>query len=90
MSMFVYKGERGVKNALNSVYVVCTRSPSGPLLLILEQNVFHKKSLFQTIYLIFQTRTMRIQWAIFGMKVSNMDLSGIANARTFLCVFGRG
>ena len=26
MSMFVYKGERGVKNALNSVYVVCTQS----------------------------------------------------------------
>ena len=25
MSMFVYKGERGVKNALNSVYVVCTQ-----------------------------------------------------------------
>ena len=27
MSMFVYKGERGgVKNALDSVYVVCTQS----------------------------------------------------------------
>ena len=28
MSMFVYKGERGVKNALNSVYMVCTQSQS--------------------------------------------------------------
>ena len=28
MSMFVYKGGRGVKNALNSVYVVCTQSPT--------------------------------------------------------------
>ena len=27
MSMFVYKGERGLKNALNSAYVVCTQSP---------------------------------------------------------------
>ena len=26
MSMFVYKGGGGVKNALNSVYVVCTHS----------------------------------------------------------------
>ena len=30
----------------------------------------NKKSLFFTTYLIFQTRTMRIQWAIFGPKVS--------------------
>ena len=29
----------------------------------------------------FQTRTMIFQWVIFGIKVSNMDFSGIADAR---------
>ena len=52
--------------------------------------MFFIKSLFLTIYLIFQMRTMRIQWVIFGLKVSKMDLSGITGDRTFFMRFGRG
>ena len=34
-----------------------------------ELNVFYKKILFATVHCIFQTRTMRILWAIFGTKM---------------------
>ena len=37
--------------------------------LAVELNVFYKLVLFVTVYCIFQTRTMRIQWAILGMKM---------------------
>ena len=33
---------------------------------------FNKKILFVTINFIFQTRTMKIQWAILGRKLSNL------------------
>ena len=47
----------------------------------------NKKSLFFTTYMIFQTRTITIQWAIFGPKVSDYP-SGITGDRTFFMPFG--
>ena len=54
--------------------IFCRQCFQIPLDLILSYRFIimfiNKKSLFFTTYLIFQTRTMRIQWAIFGPKVS--------------------
>ena len=54
--------------------IFCRQCFQIPLDLILSYRFIimfiNKKSLFFTTYLIFQTRTMRIQWAIFGLKVS--------------------
>ena len=37
--------------------------------LMVELNVFYKKILFVTVYCIFQTRTLRIQYSQFGTKM---------------------